>query len=154
MDAAWNLNGNPDFPVHRQTAQSLGGGISLVGLYRVYHTEFYVVCRIGCERGEMNSFNPGAVAGAASKAAVRNHTKSVALHCAKKGYKTRCNSVHPPAIMTPMLDAMPGEGELRKKRVEEIEDGIPMVFFGKPPDVACVVFNWQVMKVNTQQVLT
>ncbi|MEB2785801.1 SDR family NAD(P)-dependent oxidoreductase [Algoriphagus sp. E1-3-M2] len=56
---------------------------------------------------------PGAAAYAASKAAVRNHTNSVALLCAEKGYNTRCNSIHPAAIMTPMWDAMLGEGEMR-----------------------------------------
>lgn len=79
---------------------------------------------------------PGAVAYASSKAAVRNHTKSVALHCAEKGYKIRCNSVHPAAIMTPMWDAMLGEGEQRQQIIEEIEFGIPMGHFGEPIDVA------------------
>ena len=41
---------------------------------------------------------PGAAAYASSKAAVRNHTKSVALYCAEKGYPIRCNSIHPGAI--------------------------------------------------------
>jgi len=79
---------------------------------------------------------PGAVAYASSKASVRNHTKSVALYCAEKGYKIRCNSVHPAAIMTPMWDAMLGEGEQRKKIVEDVEFGIPMGHFGEPIDVA------------------
>jgi len=79
---------------------------------------------------------PGAVAYASSKAAVRNHTKSVALHCAENGYKIRCNSVHPAAIMTPMWDAMLGEGEQRQKIIEEVEFGIPMGHFGEPSDVA------------------
>jgi 3(or 17)beta-hydroxysteroid dehydrogenase len=79
---------------------------------------------------------PGAVAYAASKASVRNHTKSVALFCAEKGYKIRCNSVHPAAIMTPMWDAMLGEGEQRQSIIEEIEFGIPMGHFGEPMDVA------------------
>lgn len=79
---------------------------------------------------------PGAVAYASSKAAVRNHTKSVALHCAENGYKIRCNSVHPAAIMTPMWDAMLGEGEQRQQIIEEIEFGIPMGHFGEPIDVA------------------
>lgn len=79
---------------------------------------------------------PGAVAYASSKAAVRNHTKSVALYCAENGYNIRCNSVHPAAIMTPMWDAMLGEGEQRKKIIEEIEFGIPMGHFGEPLDVA------------------
>jgi NAD(P)-dependent dehydrogenase (short-subunit alcohol dehydrogenase family) len=79
---------------------------------------------------------PGAVAYAASKAAVRNHTKSVALYCAEKGYHIRCNSVHPASIMTPMWDAMLGEGEQRKRKIEEIERGVPLGHFGEPFDVA------------------
>ena len=38
----------------------------------------------------------------ASKGAVRLLTKSVALHCAKKKYGIRCNSVHPTFVDTPM----------------------------------------------------
>lgn len=79
---------------------------------------------------------PGAVAYASSKASVRNHTKSVALYCAEKGYKIRCNSVHPAAIMTPMWDAMLGEGEYRKQMIEDIGAGIPLGHFGEPIDVA------------------
>lgn len=41
-----------------------------------------------------------------AKAAVRHLSKSVALHCAKKGYKIRCNSVHPVFIATPILDGL------------------------------------------------
>ena len=35
---------------------------------------------------------PGAAAYASSKAAVRNHTKTVALYCAQQGWAIRCNS--------------------------------------------------------------
>jgi NAD(P)-dependent dehydrogenase (short-subunit alcohol dehydrogenase family) len=79
---------------------------------------------------------PGAVAYASSKAAVRNHTKSVALYCTENNFKIRCNSVHPAAIMTPMWDAMLGEGEQRHKTIKEIESGIPIGHFGEPLDVA------------------
>jgi 3(or 17)beta-hydroxysteroid dehydrogenase len=79
---------------------------------------------------------PAAVAYASSKAAVRNHTKSVALYCAEKAYKIRCNSVHPAAIMTPMWDAMLGEGEERQQMIDEIEQGIPLGHFGEALDVA------------------
>ena len=79
---------------------------------------------------------PGSVAYASSKAAVRNHTKSVALYCTEHGYPIRCNSIHPAAIMTPMWDAMLGEGKQRKKLIEDIEKGIPMGRFGEPEDVA------------------
>lgn len=79
---------------------------------------------------------PGAVAYASSKASVRNHTKSVALFCAENGYKIRCNSIHPAAIMTPMWDEMLGEGEQRQILIDEIESGIPLGHFGEPIDVA------------------
>ncbi|WP_297335896.1 glucose 1-dehydrogenase [Algoriphagus sp.] len=79
---------------------------------------------------------PAAAAYAASKAAVRNHTKSVALLCAEKGYKIRCNSIHPAAIMTPMWDALLGEGEAREKMIKDVEAEIPLGHFGNPEDVA------------------
>jgi NAD(P)-dependent dehydrogenase (short-subunit alcohol dehydrogenase family) len=49
---------------------------------------------------------PEASAYAASKAAVRNHTKTVALCCCQQGYSIRCNYVHPAAILTPMWEPM------------------------------------------------
>ncbi len=79
---------------------------------------------------------PGAAAYASSKAAVRNHTKTVALYCAEQGYGIRCNSLHPAAIMTPMWDAMLGEGEQRARIIREVEAGIPLGKFGEPEDVA------------------
>lgn len=79
---------------------------------------------------------PGAVAYASSKASVRNHTKSVALYCAERGYGIRCNSVHPAAILTPMWEAFLGEGEARKEAMREVEAGIPLGRFGEPIDVA------------------
>lgn len=82
---------------------------------------------------------PGAVAYASSKASVRNHSKSVALYCTQNGYKIRCNSVHPAAIMTPMWEAMLGEGEQRQEMIENVESGIPMGHFGEPMDVAHAV---------------
>lgn len=79
---------------------------------------------------------PEAVAYAASKAAIRNHTKSVALYCAERKYGIRCNSIHPAAIMTPMWDQMLGEGNQREKIIQDIESGIPLGRFGKPIEVA------------------
>lgn len=79
---------------------------------------------------------PAATAYASSKAAVRNHTKSVALYCAEQGYKIRCNSIHPGAILTPMWDAMLGEGEQRKAAIQQIASEIPLRHMGSPEDVA------------------
>ena len=49
---------------------------------------------------------PGAAAYAASKAAIRNHSKSVALYAAQNGWQIRCNSIHPAAILTPIWEPM------------------------------------------------
>lgn len=80
---------------------------------------------------------PGAAAYASSKAGIRNHTKTVALYCAEKGYPIRCNSLHPAAIMTPMWDAMLGQDPiLRQKILDDICSGIPLKKMGDPLDVA------------------
>jgi NAD(P)-dependent dehydrogenase (short-subunit alcohol dehydrogenase family) len=79
---------------------------------------------------------PGAAAYAASKAAVRNHTKSVALYCCEKGYDIRCNSIHPAAILTPMWEPMLGSGAEREERLTQIAKDIPMHKLGTPEDVA------------------
>lgn len=79
---------------------------------------------------------PGAAAYASSKAAVRNHTKSVALYCAEQSYPIRCNSIHPGAILTPMWDAMLGEGESRLSAIDAVAADIPLGIMGDPEDVA------------------
>ena len=79
---------------------------------------------------------PTAAAYASSKAALRNHTKSVALYCAEKAYPIRCNSLHPGAILTPIWDAMLGEGEQRDKAIKALSADIPLGKMGEPIDVA------------------
>ncbi len=82
---------------------------------------------------------PGASAYAASKAAVRNHTKTVALYCCQQGYPIRCNSVHPAAILTPMWEPMLGSGPNRELMMAEIAKDIPMQKMGTAEDVANAV---------------
>jgi len=82
---------------------------------------------------------PLAAAYASSKAAIRNHTKSVALYCAQQGWKIRCNSIHPGAILTPMWDPMLGEGEDRVSRMVALSADIPLKRFGAPEEVAALV---------------
>lgn len=83
---------------------------------------------------------PGAAAYAGSKAAVRNHTKTVALYCCQSGYPIRCNSVHPAAILTPMWDAMLGTNEEeRAAAIQAISKDIPMGKMGTAEDVADAV---------------
>lgn len=79
---------------------------------------------------------PGAAAYASSKAAIRNHTKTVALYACQKGYRIRCNSIHPAAILTPMWDPMLGSGPDRAKVMAAIVHDIPMQKMGMPEDVA------------------
>lgn len=77
---------------------------------------------------------PTAVAYASSKAAVRNHTKSVALYCANQKYNIRCNSLHPAAILTPMWEPMFGND--REAAIAAIAAGVPLGHMGEPIDVA------------------
>ena len=82
---------------------------------------------------------PAAAAYASSKAAVRNHSKSVALWCAQQGLEIRCNSVHPAAILTPMWDAMLGEGAEREERMAAFVKDTPLKRFGLVGEVAALV---------------
>ncbi len=77
---------------------------------------------------------PAAAPYAASKAATRNHSKSVALYCAQQGYPIRCNSIHPGAILTPLWDAMLGEN--KEEGAKNIAAGIPIGHMGEALDVA------------------
>ncbi len=79
---------------------------------------------------------PGASAYAASKAAIRNHSKSVALYAAQQGWAVRCNSIHPAAIMTPMWEPMLGEGPEREANKAALVADTPLKRFGTAEEVA------------------
>lgn len=81
---------------------------------------------------------PGAAAYASSKAAIRNHTKSVALYCAGQGLNIRCNSIHPAAIMTPMWEALVGDGPDRAARMAAMVADTPLKRFGTVEEVAAI----------------
>jgi NAD(P)-dependent dehydrogenase (short-subunit alcohol dehydrogenase family) len=81
---------------------------------------------------------PAAAAYASSKAAVRNHTKSVALYCAEQGLAIRCNSIHPAAVLTPMWEPMLGDGPEREARMAALVADTPLRRFGRPEEVAAV----------------
>lgn len=80
---------------------------------------------------------PEIVAYGASKGAVRQLTKSVAAYCGHKGYKIRCNSIHPGMVRTPL-----GDGVLKHswgdadKGAEERLKGIPLGVLGTVEDIA------------------
>jgi 3(or 17)beta-hydroxysteroid dehydrogenase len=72
----------------------------------------------------------------AAKGAVRSMTKSVAIHCQDKGYKIRCNSVHPAAIDTPMVQRLAGRpGQPLTTPTGVLPANTP----GAPSDVAALV---------------
>lgn len=85
---------------------------------------------------------PTAMAYGASKAAVRQLTKSVARHCAEAKLNIRCNSVHPGIVQTPIYE------EVAKKRGVSLEQlfaelqtkvSIPLGDFSRPEDIAAAV---------------
>lgn len=81
---------------------------------------------------------PAAAAYASSKAAVRNHSKTVALYCAEQGLAIRCNSIHPAAILTPMWEPMLGDGPDREARMAAFAADTPLRRFGTPEEVAAI----------------
>lgn len=87
---------------------------------------------------------PYATAYGASKAAVRQFTKSVAQYCAQERLPIRCNSVHPGNVRTPLWDRIATEvAAVRGVPVEQvIEEGrqeVPMGDFTRVEDVAAAV---------------
>jgi 3(or 17)beta-hydroxysteroid dehydrogenase len=81
---------------------------------------------------------PGAAAYASSKAAVRNHTKSVALWCAQNGWAIRCNSIHPAAIQTEMWEPLLGDAPERAERMAAFVADTPLKRFGRVSEVAAL----------------
>lgn len=81
---------------------------------------------------------PAAAAYASSKAAIRNHSKTVALYCAEQGLNIRCNSIHPAAILTPMWEPMLGDGPDREERMAAFVADTPLRRFGTVEEVAAI----------------
>jgi NAD(P)-dependent dehydrogenase (short-subunit alcohol dehydrogenase family) len=85
--------------------------------------------------------SPFATAYGASKAAVRQLTKSVAQYCAQERLNIRCNSVHPGNVRTPLWDRQAAEiaqarGVPLEQVVAEGREEIPMGDFTRTEDVA------------------
>jgi 3(or 17)beta-hydroxysteroid dehydrogenase len=102
--------------------------------------------RVMKERGGGSIVNMSSVAGligaanlaaySASKGGVRLLTKSVALHCARKGYNIRCNSVHPSFVETPMLQSMLAAARDPRKLEANYAKAAPLGRLAKPIEVA------------------
>src|ERR1700722_16773652 len=100
------------------------------------HTKTGSIINISSRSGVVGI--PGAAAYASSKAAVRNHTKTVALWCAQQGLTIRCNSIHPAAILTPIWEPMLGSGAEREMRMAALVRDTPLHRFGMPEEVAAL----------------
>ncbi len=70
-----------------------------------------------------------------AKAAVRHLSKSIALHCCKKGYKINCNTIHPVFVDTPIIDGFNFKGP-REETIVKLARQVPIGRIGKPSDVA------------------
>ena len=81
---------------------------------------------------------PGAAAYASSKAAIINHTRSVALYCAQQGWGIRCNAIAPAAILTPIWEPMIGDGPDRDEKMAALVADTPLKRFGQPAEVAAL----------------
>ncbi|NQY13512.1 MAG: SDR family oxidoreductase [Henriciella sp.] len=81
---------------------------------------------------------PGAAAYASSKAAIINHTRSVALYCAQNGWRIRCNAIAPAAILTPIWEPMIGDGPDREEKMAALVADTPLKRFGQPEEVAAL----------------
>ena len=79
---------------------------------------------------------PGVFAYAASKAAIRAMTKSIACLSTENGYGVRCNSIHPYNMATPMLE---GVQEQVRRGNPEAAAGMDQVWVGEAEDVANMV---------------
>ena len=63
-------------------------------------------------------------------------TKAVALHCARKGYNIRCNSVHPSFADTPMLEGMVAAARNPDKLAASFTAAAPLGRLAQPIEVA------------------
>jgi len=75
----------------------------------------------------------------AAKAGVTLMTKSIALHCARERYGIRCNSVHPGAIHTEMIDKVMAQVADPQALYQSFVDKHPVGHLGKPEDIAAIV---------------
>lgn len=102
--------------------------------------------RVMKDRGGGSIVNMSSVAGivgaanlaaySASKGGVRLLTKSVALHCARKGYNIRCNSVHPSFVETPMLHSMIDSARDPHKMAANCANAAPLGRLAQPIEIA------------------
>ena len=120
--------------------------INLEELLRVYHVNLFgpmlgmqAVIPYMRQRGGGSIVNiasnatafifPQSVSYGSSKAALANLTKTVAVHCARSGYRIRANSIHPGPHATAMMGGDPSG----------LVNRIPLQRMGQPTELAAAV---------------
>ncbi|MGX5218011.1 MULTISPECIES: SDR family oxidoreductase [Pseudomonas] len=82
-----------------------------------------------------------AIGYSASKAGVRFLSKSVALHCAEKGYAIRVNSLHPGYISTPLVTGVMSKLDADRQAAvhQRLMQELPVKRFADPDEVSGTV---------------
>jgi len=82
---------------------------------------------------------PNVLAYSAAKGAVEAMTRTIAAHCAVNKYNIRCNSIHPSAIMTPMVQGI--QEKISKANIPNAKESKVVVGnkIGDPIDIANTV---------------
>lgn len=73
-----------------------------------------------------------------AKAAVTHMTKSIAMHCATRGYGIRCNSIHPGVIRTAILDKVLAQVPNPDEVYAGWVSSHPISRIGTPEEIAAV----------------
>jgi NAD(P)-dependent dehydrogenase (short-subunit alcohol dehydrogenase family) len=111
-------------------------------------------CKIGLQ-GILSSHGSGAIinisslasiigpadaaAYAATKGGVTSLTKTIAMHCAQKGYPVRCVAIHPTYVDTPNLDAIAAMVGSREALVNAMAKQVPMGRICTADDIASAI---------------
>jgi len=82
---------------------------------------------------------PNVIAYCAAKGAVESLTRGIAAHCVNNKLNIRCNSVHPSAILTPMVKSMPEKIANAKLTLSGNPSMAKAIKVGEPNDVAHTV---------------
>ena len=81
---------------------------------------------------------PTLAAYGSSKGAVRQLTKSVALHCAARRDAIRCNSIHPVFTATPMVEQMIAASKAPDETRRALAAQVPLGRLGEADEVAAL----------------
>jgi NAD(P)-dependent dehydrogenase (short-subunit alcohol dehydrogenase family) len=147
MDAVRDRFGRLDVLVN-----NVGGGLPDGNIEQRNLDSVFIGCKLGIELmkdagGSIVNLSsvhgiraaPHEAGYSASKGGVRLLTKSVALHCARAGYRIRVNSVHPGYILTGRMKAWVARSHNGPDLLASLVAQHPIGFLGEPEDVAAAI---------------